>query len=329
MLCSRNNSMNNNTNLKITMLGGSGSGKTCFMLAMYNIMSSGVDGFTFSTDDWDDGIDLEEAWYKLYDGTAIDRWPKGTADSRSYKFALNYGAKRLQTFEWLDYRGGALIGRSDDSGLGTLKAHLAGSYGVFIVVPCDILIQNDTRAGHRMHISRIVQLLTETSNSGNQPVVSLVITKVDIWTNKFGRGQQEKLINQLRELFNPLFAKGGNWTVTIIPVTLGEDLCNNPDSAQIAPNAIHLPVTFTISELYNGKKDAIQNSKQALAVIPPCKVPWWEKMFGSNDISRLEIDSKNQKSTNEENAIESVRRIISGIMKAEVPVYKDGERVRN
>ena len=63
--------------IKITMLGGTSAGKTCFMLGMYDTMKQGVRGFTFTCSDMDTDLDLSEKWEQLVDPElGKDRWPK-------------------------------------------------------------------------------------------------------------------------------------------------------------------------------------------------------------------------------------------------------------
>lgn len=54
--------------IKITMLGASGTSKTCFMIGMYAAMREGVRGFTFSTSDWDLDLKLDEDWERILNG---------------------------------------------------------------------------------------------------------------------------------------------------------------------------------------------------------------------------------------------------------------------
>lgn len=326
--------MSDEAEIKITMLGGSGAGKTCFMLAMFDVMSFGVEGFTFTTVDWDDGLDLEDQWNKLREGTDLDRWPKGTSGSRSYKFRFSYGAKTYLTFEWLDYRGGALTGRSDDPDLPTLRANLKESFGIFIVVPADQLIKDDYQAQRGLNLNRVNQLLNELRDQapekGFLPVVSLVVTKMDIWCKAFGKDRKEELVARLSKLFNPLFASGSGWTVSIVPVSLGEGLCDDLANAAIEPIAIHYPITFTIHELYQGHNKAVDVERASIRTRADenRKRPkaWWQQMLGTNDDHDPEIEEQIAQLDLWAEACGAACKTIGRSLRADIPVFKNGEQ---
>ena len=317
------------------MLGGSGAGKTCFMLAMYDVMSFGVEGFTFTTVEWDDGLDLEDQWKRLCDGTDLDRWPKGNMGSRSYKFRFSHGMKSYLTFEWLDYRGGALTGRSDDPDLPTLRAKLKESFGVFIVVPADQLIKDDYQAQRGLNLNRVNQLLNELRDQapekGFLPVVSLVVTKMDIWCKAFGKDKKKELVARLTKLFNPLFASGGGWTVSIVPVTLGEGLCDDMANAAIAPMAIHYPVTFTIHELYQlSNKAAVADQKNIRTRIDKGRNrprTWWEVIFGTEDDHDPELEEQIAEMDSWAKICDADCKTIGRSLSADIPVFKNGEQI--
>ena len=119
---------------RITMLGTTGAGKTCFLVGMYADMSGGRRGFTFSTNP-DDDLDLSNKWSRLVEA-GRDRWPPLTVDQpKSYTFGFNYGFRRIMEFDWIDYRGGALsIGRSTEADVQELKRYLRQSSYVMLCV---------------------------------------------------------------------------------------------------------------------------------------------------------------------------------------------------
>ena len=72
--------MSRNSNIGITMLGSSGSGKTCYMMGMYAVMSLGVNGFNFTTQDPDDDLVLADQWENF---AQKGIWPDPTTASKN------------------------------------------------------------------------------------------------------------------------------------------------------------------------------------------------------------------------------------------------------
>lgn len=232
--------------LTITMLGASGAGKTCFLVGLYNALRVPVKKFGLvavdATPDVDTDKDLEDLWLRLHE-TGHDRWPAPTDTSREFTFAFQYAYKTILTFDWLDYRGGALTDQPAESDVRSLVARLQRSDAIFLCVPGDALVDGNPRAAKtdRMNIF-LGRLRNALKPDDPLPTVVLVLTKWDVCV---ARGMTTaQIIEGMKELFNPLFAPGGKWLVTICPVTLGAGLSQNRDAADIAPRHIHLPVTF-------------------------------------------------------------------------------------
>src|SRR5271157_1839611 len=120
--------------LKLTMLGTTGSGKTMFLLGMYDTLSTGLHGYFLFTEDPDQGVDLNEAWEKLTEGGEL---PPATAvnQSKHYRFAFNHGFTPLVTIEWMDYRGGAITAStSSNADVSELQKQLQESDSIYIVL---------------------------------------------------------------------------------------------------------------------------------------------------------------------------------------------------
>ncbi len=76
---------------QFTMLGMSGSGKTCYLLGMYDEMLGGMKGFTLSTDD-DTDVALRRRYAIIDDASrGQGRFPAGTDQIESYEFQLAHG----------------------------------------------------------------------------------------------------------------------------------------------------------------------------------------------------------------------------------------------
>ncbi len=231
---------------RITMLGTTGAGKTCFLVGMYADMSGGRRGFTFSTNP-DDDLDLSDKWSRLIEA-GPDRWPPPTGDQpKSYTFGFNYGFRRIMEFDWIDYRGGALSDRSTEADVQELKRYLKQSSCVMLCVSGEHLQENAAVARARTGIGRMNSFLTELREElGRQkkelPAVIIVVTKSDYCSSR----PREEIEEQIRDLFNPLFAPDGGWLVSIGSVSLGKGLAADTEKGEIALGDIHLPLIFSI-----------------------------------------------------------------------------------
>jgi hypothetical protein len=246
--------MNTDNSVTITMLGGPASGKTCFMLGMYDTMSCGVRGFTFLADPNDD-LDLTKRWSALIGRTGADRWPPGTSDAKQYSFKLQRSFKTLGSFNWLDYRGGAIADDYSEKDVQELISHFHTSDGIFIVCPADLLLKSDTVARSQAYIRRINlhlgTLADELDQAGKpKPIITIVLTKYDylLAAEPDQESRRAKVIDKMKKLYEPLF--GGDWLVAIMGVTLGAQLSAQPDTAEIDPQALHFPVVFTLYSRY-------------------------------------------------------------------------------
>lgn len=98
--------------LTLTAIGTKFSGKSTFLLGMFDILSAGLHGYFMFTEDPDEGIDLQDTWDRLMD---LGRLPDPTTKTKCYRFVFNHGLTPLVTIDWMDYRGGALDDRGDSS----------------------------------------------------------------------------------------------------------------------------------------------------------------------------------------------------------------------
>jgi hypothetical protein len=272
--------------MKITMLGASGTGKTCFMVGMYSVMREGVRGFTFNADP-DLDLKLSDDWDHLVETDGEDRWPPPTGNKPiPYAFDFSYGMNKLAGFEWLDYRGGALRDRSSAADVQELRQHLKGSASIFLCVSGEHLageVENRAaRVRNQAQVGRMNQYLMEVMRErSDPPSVAIVITKYDCCADR-DRGE---VIEEIREIFNPLFARDTGWLVMICPVSLGMALAGNPTGGIIAPTNIHLPVTFSI---YAGfMREAARMTEAAKAgrdTVNNLSTGWWSRLVNKSQI---------------------------------------------
>jgi hypothetical protein len=234
-------------NIKITMLGTTGAGKTCFMVGMYAMMQLGVHGFTLNAQDMDEDIDLSDNWERLTEG-GEDRFPAATSDTHNFCFNFCYGAKKLMGFEWLDYRGGALRDKSSQSDVQALQKSLNQSSCVFLCISGEHLAKKIESPDEALNMAKKTRadrmnlfLSKLYEEQGPVPVV-IAITKYDLCMHR----TREDIGEDIKKLFNALFTEDNGWLVAICPVSLGKGLAGNKDTGSIEPINLHLPLAFAI-----------------------------------------------------------------------------------
>ncbi len=241
-------------NIKITMLGTTGAGKTCYILGLYSTMQLGLEGFSLSCQDMDDDLRLTEQWEQLvFAEEGEDRWPSATGNEpHNYAFDFSYGLKPMMGFEWLDYRGGAMSDLSTESDVNTLKTHLVESSCVFFCISGELLKQKLTESqlniiARRAGVTRMISYLAELAkakqptNENPYPVV-ITITKYD---QCFQRNKDE-ILEDIKNIFRIFFQPNSGWLTMICPVSLGKELAENKNTGQIEPKNMHLPLVFAI-----------------------------------------------------------------------------------
>ena len=236
--------------IKITMLGTTGSGKTSYLLGMYAIMQTGIQGFTLSAKDMDLDLELTERWEKLISVTGEDRWPiPNAATMEHYSFNFNYGFHPLIGFEWLDYRGLALSDRSTEQDVKDLVEYLSQSQCLFLCLSGEHLIEPITASTVReIKSDRMNQFIQQYISQTKQPTnqnpfpVAIVISKYDLCHHR----DREAIIADVQKLFQALFTPNTGWLTMICPVSLGKELCHDLANGEIVPVNVHLPVVFAV-----------------------------------------------------------------------------------
>ena len=236
--------------IKITMLGTTGAGKTSYLLGMYAVMQTGVQGFTLAAKDMDMDLDLTERWEQLISVTGEDRWPPPNAAAMEhYAFDFSYGFRPLVEFEWLDYRGLALSDRSTEQDVQELSNYLAESKCVFLCISGEYLVDKITpKTVRELKSDRLNQFIQQYISKQHNPTpsspfpIAIVITKYDLCHHR----EKEEIVADVQKLFQALFTPNSGWLVMICPVSLGKELCNDLDGASIVPVNTHLPVVFAV-----------------------------------------------------------------------------------
>jgi hypothetical protein len=244
------------TEITVTMLGTSGSGKTTYLLGMYAALSGGQDGFFLHSDDDDLDLELSENWEALADEGVV---PPPTADTpKSYPFAFRTGFTRLVTVDWLDYRGGAMTDRSGAADSAQLIDRLARSDSIYLTLDGELLqngvdernsavIRRGTKA-ERM--TRFVQGAAE--KRGRIPSLVVLMTKFDLIaraTPGGGAAAVKRAVDAARLILPIAFEPGV--TALVCPVSLGDigtPIDDRIDPDRVAPRWVHKPMLFSMQQ---------------------------------------------------------------------------------
>lgn len=229
--------------IKITMVGGKNVGKTCFLHGMYYVMRRGVNNFFLHTDT-DADTRLMRGWAAMNKRGKERRWPVPTSDDIThYNFSFKRGLNNtLMEFEWVDYRGGALMEGAKTSE--ELINHLNNSDCLFFCLDGSEL--ETPVAGERLYdvdnrmcISRAKVLLDRLPR---RVPIAVLITKHDLCRHRL----KDDLMADIRLLFDAWLVPGEGWDVLFCPVTLGRQLADDIAGGQLNPKNMHVPLVYAI-----------------------------------------------------------------------------------
>lgn len=237
---------------KLTILGMSGSGKTCYLLGMFYKMTGGLKGYNLHTDD-DTHTELTHRYEVLNDESkGQGRFPKPTDMPEKFIFNLQYGYQDILSFEWADYPGGYLKEKNDGDveGYTDVKNSIINSSTLFICIDGSLLYGDDTEE----KIERVRDNCSNTINhffseyrqeNGTLPPTAFIITKYDECAKDT---DLDELCEIVEEAFSGFFTEiiGAKNITTIIPVTLGKNIKDEEYAGNLKPENIHLPIFMGI-----------------------------------------------------------------------------------
>ncbi len=279
---------------KITMLGVSNSGKTCFIYAMYDFMQRVRNGFSFLTNDADVDLELNEGWKCIaYDGN----WPEGTQVTSFYDFNVLFKSQAIMEFSWCDFRGGTIMEKATEEDVKELHKRIFESSCLIICIGADTIkeiISGNSMEGRELN--RLNSLITRYAlqNKKRIPII-FALTKADLYT----KNEQGQLLSIIKEYFSILYEVGSGWTHAIVPVSLGtfQDSIDNKINGMVAPKNIHIPVMFFLRSILAEKINGIQ---ERLVKIKSKRVQyqsnlsiskkknWWEMVWNGDNRKYLE-----------------------------------------
>ena len=294
---------------KFTILGETGSGKTCYLLGMYYEMSMSVAGYTVIATDPDADKNLTLRYEMLKDKSrGQSRFPAGTDDVQKFKFNLQYDYETILPFTWVDYPGGFLdTTRRDVTGeqYKEVEKSIKESEMIFICIDGANLVGSGTRNKIRKVKTRCAKhinpYLTELRNKfkdegkGSLPPIGMLITKYDMCQDDTAPDEIRDIVE---EAFEGLFDNEDNQNfIAIIPVSLGDTLQDDYYQGDLDPLNVHLPIlmgiNFALIDMLYGAKAVIEEDHATIADAELLKrfednrwgITRW--LFGGHDPAKL------------------------------------------
>ena len=201
--------------MKILMLGHSGVGKTTYIASMYGAMQFPVAGFSITADRSEDNARL----LGLHSDIRRGAYPSMSNQRDSYPFRLLYERVDVLSFEWTDYRGGALqeSARSSEQAQ-TLHEDLKNADAVLAFFDCTALKRGS--AASQREIRRMIALLSRATAETNRlmPLV-LVLAKADLVT------LSGEILHPLEGLLDAMKASK-HVAGAVVPVSCGQNAAN-------------------------------------------------------------------------------------------------------
>ena len=262
-----------NQGSRFTILGETGSGKTCYLLGKYYEMSMGEAGYTVMTTNDEDDRKLALRYERLKDKSiGQNRFPDPTDQSQKYNFVLAYNYEGIAKFEWVDYPGGWLDVRNRGSinaqQYNEVKESILKSDTLFICIDGQNLVGNDTKSKIRKVATKcsrnINPYLTELKKEAKGfPPIVMVVTKYDMCMYDTDADEIKKIVQQD---FGGLFDKDA--FISVIPVSLGDTLMDDSYSGDLDPINISLPilmgVNFALIDMLRYGKALIEEHQREL-----------------------------------------------------------------
>lgn len=260
---------------QVSIFGLRGSGKSCYLYAMAEVMNSGVEiarneKITITTPDLKQRIMLDKGFEMLAEGL----WPQGSAETLVFDFEVkmneNGRFQNVMSFKMQDYRGGALNGTTeedDEVREGLLKAFKNSTAIIFMVDGQSLLdvlpgsgadLSKVVKARHNISfIQDLFRLYVQRVGSANVVPILLAITKSDLLNADMLQRAKTYLKSNLPEIFN----NGSGVFVAMTSVSIGENLRNENGKLQgrLVLNQrrnIHIPMLFPVYCFWSKQADS-------------------------------------------------------------------------
>lgn len=220
-------------------MGLKGSGKTCYLTAMTQAMSSGLwlEGKVFQI--IAPNLGQIQPLQNAYNGMINDGvWPPSTDSISQYDFDSTLNLKPVMSFSLIDYPGGQMTAEE-------LSEKFSECDAVIILIDAERL-KNGLAANDAQKINTIYNKLVRDREV--IPPTIVVVSKSDLLANEH---EANKIDNNLFTTFKVLFGQGSNIISGITHVKLGEKLSNQGSkifgTLDLRPEAgnLAIPILFT------------------------------------------------------------------------------------
>lgn len=237
---------------RITILGMTGAGKTCYIMGMYDEMLNGIDGYTIVCKNGEDAVQLGNM-VKNINNLSLrpeDRFPRGTNQPCSYDFLLRKGSEDIVEFSWLDYPGDIVKSKTngDINAYNQLKSNFNQSDAVLICIDGNDLKGNSI-AAKKSRVKRaarnISSFLADYCNEQDKlPAIGFLVTKYDICCDCTC---EDEILGIIKDVYNPLFAGENTVYISIIPVGIRMGFIVDGNYMQVEPLNLHIPILWGIN----------------------------------------------------------------------------------
>ena len=324
--------------IKFTILGETGSGKTCYLLGMYYEMSAGIGGYSIIAPNHDDEHELSIRYQRLNEKSlGPERFPLATNKASKYNFNLQYAFETIMPFEWIDYPGNFLDPAQrdvSDEQYKEVEKSINESCTLFICLDGANLVGNNTKQkikNVREKCSRnITPYLGKRKDEGKQlPPIAIIITKFDLCIDDTDENEIREIV---KKSFSPLFGEGAeNMMVAIIPVSLGEAIEDDSVKGELEPRNIHIPIFFGI---YRALSESIAFYEEKLFSINNNINDWTQKKNEeANRIFLLRddklINELTFKISNGQNEDQQIREILNSMKRNLEKVNKELQAIQS
>ena len=199
--------------MKIMMLGHTNVGKTTYMASMYGTLQSPINGFSLRTTNSTHHHELQV----MHQNIRAGRYPLPSQQRQKYDFSLLYNGQAFFPFEWIDYRGGALLERSSSAAAAALVEDLSSADG--IVLFCDADPQEHRNVPRQ--VNRMMQFVGQSlENREKSAIIAIVFTKCDL-----ADGVEDRIFEPTRNLVETI-SKSDSVIGTLIAVACGQEPVN-------------------------------------------------------------------------------------------------------
>lgn len=288
---------------KVTVIGFTGSGKTTYLVGMYDTMSYGVKNFSLLAKDTDDDFYFHQMWQNIRSGAGRS-WPAPSDEKRTYDFSLCYCLEKISEFEWIDYPGAAVIDPRYQL-LDEIQRQIASSSCLLVLVNGDSFAFTGNRKSNNLKpiqasgvedYKRIVA--NNLKNNGdltailrlNQmaqkdiviPPVAIVVTKRDLIPTEY----IEYISEIIQENFSLIFGQNikNHRLVMISAVTLGEGI---EDGADAYPEDIEQPIAYavlsTLCQRIQSVRSAVSRAQGDLSE----KNTFWGRLTNAQELASI------------------------------------------